>query len=125
MRTAILAIASAALTMLLVGCGPANSLNPLFTDKDLIFDPALVGEWTEKGPDHGTVRFEPCGPAVYRVTNIERDGNGGPATETHYEAHLVRLGGYRFLDVAPLQMTATKDSPSLSPWPAGTDMTQP
>jgi hypothetical protein len=116
MTTAVVALAA-----LLAACGPASSLNPLFTDKDLIFDPALVGEWREKGPDHGRLRFEQAGPAVYRAISIEPQGSGGETTETPYEAHLARLGAYRFLDVCPLQLTAANDSQPLGPWPAGAD----
>lgn len=120
-----LAIAVAALTALLMACGPASSLNPLFTENDLIFDHALVGEWIEKGQEHAGLRFEKAGPMVYRVTNIEPARDGGEATETKYEAHLVRLGAYRFLDVAPLQMGTTTDSESLGPVPASKDPAEP
>jgi len=117
---AVMIVALAGLTGLLAGCGPVSSLYPLFTDSDLIFDPRLLGDWAEKGPDHGRLRFEQAGPKLYRVTNIEPDAKGGPATETSYEVHLVRLGDYRFLDVAPLQMTATGDSRQLGSWETGT-----
>jgi hypothetical protein len=121
----VLTIVAAALTALLVACGPASSMNPLFTDDDLIFDPGLLGVWTEKGPDHASLRFEQAGPAVYRLIDIEPDRNGGPATERAYEAHLVRLGAYRFLDVAPLEIPTDSDSKALGPWPASPDPTQP
>jgi hypothetical protein len=109
---------------LLVGCGPVNSLNPLFTDQNLIFDDALLGEWTERGPDRGSLRFEQAGPRTYRVTNVEPDGKGGPPRETTYEVHLVRLGAYRFLDVAPLEMTAASDTQALGPWPVPSEQTR-
>src|SRR5262245_19049840 len=120
-RATLVTTTMVALAALLATCGPASSLNPLFTDKDLIFDPALVGEWSEKGPDHGRLRFEQAGPAVYRAISIEPQGSGGGTTETPYEAHLVRLGAYRFLDVSPLQLTAANDSQPLGPWSAGSD----
>jgi hypothetical protein len=110
-----------ALAVLLAACGPASSLNPLFADKDLVFDPTLVGEWSEKGPDHGRLRFEQTGATAYRAISIDPHGSGGGATETPYEAHLVRLGAYRFLDVSPLQLTAATDSQPLGPWPTGAD----
>lgn len=117
---AVLIVGLAILVGLLVGCGPVSSLNPLFTDSDLDFDPALLGLWTEKGPDPASLRFEQAGPKVYRVTSTEWDGNDGLVNITAYEAHLVRLGGYRFLDVTPLQMTATDSRPVRS----GVDDTQ-
>src|SRR5215471_21809556 len=85
-RATLITVAIAALTALLVACGPASSLNPLFTDKDLIFDPALVGEWIEKGPDHGRLRFEQAGHTAYRAISIDHNGSQGGATETPYEA---------------------------------------
>src|SRR5215831_10279801 len=120
-RPILMTTAAVALAALLAACGPASSLNPLFADKDLIFDPALVGEWSEKGPDHGRLRFEQAGPAVYRAISIEPQGSGGETTETPYEAHLVRLGNYRFLDVSPLQLSTSNDSQPLGPWPASPD----
>ena len=116
---ATLMTTAVALAVLLAACGPASSLNPLFADKDLVFDPTLVGEWTEKGPDHSRLRFEQVGPTAYRAISIDPHGSGCAATETPFEAHLVRLGAYRFLDVSPLQLTAANDSLPLGPWPAG------
>ena len=122
-RTILITVLTA-LTGVLIGCGPVNSLNPLFTDGNSIFDRRLVGEWTEKGPDHATLRFEQAGPGVYHVTSIESEGKIGTATETPYEAHLVGLGAYRFLDVVPLQMTATGDTQALGPWATPADQTR-
>ena len=118
---ATLMTTAVALAVLLAACGPASSLNPLFADKDLVFDPTLVGEWTEKGPDHSRLRFEQVGPTAYRAISIDPHGSGCAAAETPFEAHLVRLGAYRFLDVSPLQLTTANDSQPLGPWPAGAD----
>ena len=38
-------------TLLLTGCVPVDSLNPLYTDKDIVFDESLLGTWV--GPDNG------------------------------------------------------------------------
>ncbi len=40
-----------ALLACLTGCVPVDSLNPLYTDKDLAFDESLLGSWV--GPDNG------------------------------------------------------------------------
>lgn len=37
--------------LLLTGCVPVDSLNPLYTDKDISFDESLLGSWV--GPDNG------------------------------------------------------------------------
>jgi hypothetical protein len=38
-----------ALLACLTGCVPVDSLNPLYTEKDTVFDESLLGEWI--GPD--------------------------------------------------------------------------
>jgi hypothetical protein len=40
-----------ALLAFLTGCVPVDSLNPLYTDKDVVFDETLLGSWV--GPDNG------------------------------------------------------------------------
>lgn len=73
------------------GCVP--SLNPLYTEKDLVFEPGLVGTWA--GDKDTTWTFEKRGGKSYRLTYTEK---GVPA---RFEAHLVRLGGSLFLDTYP------------------------
>ncbi|HET8891602.1 MAG TPA: hypothetical protein VFQ41_22065, partial [Candidatus Angelobacter sp.] len=34
-----------ALLACLTGCVPVDSINPLYTDKDVVFDESLLGEW--------------------------------------------------------------------------------
>src|SRR3989442_62545 len=76
---------------LLLGCVP--SLNPLYTDKDLTFDPALVGSWSE---DNGkeTWSFAKSGEKAYKLTQTDEDGH-----KAIFEVHLVRLKDYLFLDL--------------------------
>lgn len=91
----------------LSGCGPASSLNPLFTEKDLVFDADLVGEWSDGSPD-GNVRFEKEAPNSYRVTYIDvvRDDSGIHSTQKAYIAHLVNLADRLFLEqAAPAQFS--------------------
>ncbi len=90
-----------ALVLLLAGCdgGPSGNplvpcLHPLFTEADLDFDPALVGVWVEKEGEV-TFTFEKSEGMAYRLT-ITEDEASAP-----FEAHLVRLGGFWFLDLYP------------------------
>jgi hypothetical protein len=92
MRT-VNAVLVVGIAVLLAGC-PAPSLQPLFTERDLIFDAGLVGTWTDgKGKDTWVVKRS--GEKSYDLSGTE-DG------ETHsLKLHLLQLGVYRFLDISP------------------------
>jgi hypothetical protein len=85
------------LAVLLAGCGPADSLNPLYTDKDVVFDGALLGQWESDGTEFNFAR---AGDNGYRLVMSDKDGETGQITTTVLDAHLVNLQGHRFLDVA-------------------------
>ena len=76
----------------LLYCVP--SLSPLFTEKDLIADPALVGTWSAEGSEE-TWTFEAREGKSYRLV-IRGDGKTAA-----FEAHLLVLRGRRFLDLFP------------------------
>lgn len=80
------------IVMLVLGCVP--SLHPLYTEKDVTFDPALVGTWSEKDKTD-TWTFEKSADNAYALT-ITEEGVPGK-----FEAHLVRLGEMLFLDLYP------------------------
>jgi hypothetical protein len=75
-----------------VGCVP--SLHPLYAEKDLAFDPALVGVWEAK--DAGRWDFQAADGKEYRL--IYTDDNGKPGK---FIAHLVKLDQRLFLDLYP------------------------
>jgi hypothetical protein len=79
------------LSLVIVGC--VRSLNPLFTPKDLIFDPTLIGTWTDS--NNNTWTFLKGKEKSYELIYTEKNA---PAK---FKAHLVKLGKYRFLDLAP------------------------
>jgi hypothetical protein len=87
----------------------AQSLSPLFTDQDVVFEPSLLGDWGEftlqQGPDNSY-------DVVVRDTNTIK-----------LRAYLVRLGRYYFFDVTPdnLPRTCTADFPNLRSSPGGSD----
>src|SRR6266496_5434580 len=79
----------------ITGCIP-TSINPLYTEQDLAFDPALVGVWHSEGDSKETWTFEKAGVTEYKSVYTEEDGKTG-----RFEAHLLNLGNTRFLDFFP------------------------
>jgi hypothetical protein len=94
MKKILLALVLVALCGL-IGCIP-TSLNPLYTAKDLVFDPALIGVWSDKNDSKETWAFQKAGDTDYKLIYTENDGKTG-----HFEAHLLKLGHTRFLDLFP------------------------
>ena len=92
------------LALLLVGCDadPSNPLvpcvQPLYTDVDLDFDPTLLGAFRNKDGDL-TFVFEKQGDNEFKLTVHEEEGE--KKFSGRFEAHLVRLGSYWFLDFYP------------------------
>lgn len=75
------------------GCLP--SVNPLYTEKDLSYDAALVGLWSENEDADESWTFEKKDDTSYRL--VIRNGE----KTSPFVAHLVKLGDHRFLDVCP------------------------
>lgn len=96
------------LAVLMGGCVPLVSLQPLFTGADLAFDEKLLGTWadevtwefarleagdaTEMLPDE----LQDQQANVYRLNITDEDGRKGS-----FVACLVEIGDKRFLDVFP------------------------
>ena len=80
---------------MLAGCVP--SLNPLYTDQDLIFDSALLGVWTDKDSKE-TWAFTEAGEKEYKLLYTEEDGRKG-----EFKAHLLKIEGKTFLDLTPIR----------------------
>jgi hypothetical protein len=114
-----------ALCLFVNGCAPVDSLNPLFTDKDVIFDSSLLGDWvspdpTEKGMtriveyDERGRKIELHPPATpgfvhgYNITLIDDDGS-----RTELRAQLVDLKGHHFLDAVIQTWDASSQSYAL------------
>ena len=79
------------LLAIITGCVPC--LNPIYTDKDVIVDPALVGTWGSGEPKEKWV-FTKTAARSYKLA--QTDGEGSTA---EFDVRLVRLGDYRFLDL--------------------------
>jgi hypothetical protein len=81
------------LALVLSACVP--SLNPLYTEHDLVFDPALVGHWAENDNAQDTWTFEKSGDQDYKAIYQEKGKTG------EFDVHLVKLGERLFLDFYP------------------------
>lgn len=81
--------------LLLAGC-PARSLFPLFSTKDIVFNPSLLGTWSDSGANE-TYTFQRSGEKSYNVIFFEQQSGN----TTVYRAQLGRLGKLWFLDSYP------------------------
>jgi len=76
----------------LSGCIP--SLQPFYTEQDLIFEPGLVGSFSE--PDGSAVwTFSKAADREYRLVIKDR------ANSSSFSAHLFKLANHTYLDLYP------------------------
>lgn len=108
----LLLVASLAVIVVLSGC--LSALHPLFTEKDLVFEPAILGTW-KTGDDDGIYVFERGTAATFsRLPESSRhlaekgylltlkDRHTGKE-EAKYYAFVVQLGKHLFLDYFPIE----------------------
>lgn len=100
------------IVLLISGC-VVPSLHPLFTEKDLVFDPALIGTWAEEDEEEAWI-FLKSGDNAYDLIHAAE------GTPIKYEAHLVRLGKFEFLDIYPQEPEIKNDFYKLHLIPAHT-----
>ena len=91
-----LVICLAAVGGLLAGC-VVTSVCPYYTQQDLVFQPAILGTWTNTNTPEEVWRFEQKGNLAYRFTLVE------PSKATVMEAHMFKLAGESFLDIFSLE----------------------
>jgi hypothetical protein len=93
--------------IVLSGCVPC--LYPLYTDRDVIFDPALLGVWTE--PDSKeTWAFTRSAEREYQLVNTDKDGK-----KSNFLAHLLKIEGGMFLDLFAVKPADLQDNDYLLP----------
>jgi len=85
-------LALAAVALLIAACIP--SINPFYTDKDLVFETRLIGTWQAKADEPGVWKFEEGKDKAYELTVTEKEGKQGK-----FEAHLFKLKQEFFLDI--------------------------
>src|SRR5437870_482925 len=86
--------ASSALCLMLIISGCVPSLHPLYGEKDITFDPALLGEWVEVKPDSkSTLTFIRSSDTEYKLLSADEKETSS------FIAHLVKLSDKLFLDV--------------------------
>ncbi len=96
------------LLLLLFGC--VRSLHRLYTERDLVFRPELVGVWSEQG-ESSTWTFRQGSEKSYQLRYVE--GGSGPSGTSRrllkndtafFDAHLVQLREHLFLDLFPSRL---------------------
>ena len=88
------------LAALLGGCVPIFSINPLYTDKDVVFKEELLGVWADPNDPESVWEFKRHdeSPNAYQlIVDIGDDAKG------LFDAHLMNLKGQLFLDVYPAE----------------------
>jgi hypothetical protein len=105
-RTIIIGVFVLIIILGLTGCF-VLSVHPLYFEKDLIFETDLVGTWGEKGHEKDLSElwiFQKSGNKSYRLTIRDKEDGEG-----EFEAHLLKLGEYLFMDLYPEEPEATSD----------------
>jgi len=88
------------LAALLGGCVPIFSINPLYTEKDVVFKEELLGVWADPNNPEGVWEFkrnDESKNAYQLIVDMGDDAKG------LFDAHLVNLKGQLFLDVYPAE----------------------
>jgi hypothetical protein len=100
--------------LLLTGCVPVDSLNPLYTDKDIAFDESLLGSWV--GSDNGAggvlefIAHDEDGSKGYLLVMTDKNKESGTYKKAIYQVHLVKLNDRLFLDVTPQSFETSSNS---------------
>jgi len=82
-------------TLAVAGCVP--SWHPFYTEKDLVFEPALMGTWRPVGAKESskeTWEFTKSGDRLYRLAQVDEEGR-----EADFQARLFKLKGQMFVDL--------------------------
>lgn len=97
-----------ALAALVAACVP--SVNPFYSDKNLITDARLIGTWLEDSsksqPESWT--FAVADTNAYAATLTDDDGKVGK-----FDAHLFKLGAATFIDLTPANCDYATNQASL------------
>lgn len=107
LRGAAIVLALAGL-LVLPGCW-VTSINPLYEeglsskDPDVVFDESLIGSWIEVGDKCTAPLTITAKDGVYDLQSTGKgEGCGDSVSPSHYQARLVKLDTYHFLDISPI-----------------------
>ncbi len=78
---------------LLAACVP--SLQPFYTEADLVTEPKLIGRWSADNSSD-TWEFRKDGEKAYTMIYTDKDGRAG-----QFDARLFKLGDHMLLDIVP------------------------
>ena len=93
-------VAGALAALVLAGC-VVTSVYPWYTDKDVVFDPALVGTWSfPESKTNEFWQFEKLDGQTYKLTIVDSDDK-----RTEFDARLFTLDNRRYLDFLPRNRT--------------------
>ncbi len=92
--------------ILIAGCY-IQSLNPLYDKESLTFDSELVGTWYSTEDDDAVWIFEKARENEYILTG--RFSEDKSIREAKFEAFLVQLNDFLYLDIYPKEMEAIPD----------------
>lgn len=74
------------------GCVPVDSLNPFYSDQNVVFEPGLIGQWSSDDPNTEiSFRFDRDEGDAYQVVETQKEPSGA-TSESVYTAHLIHLG---------------------------------
>ena len=71
------------------------SLHPIYAEQDIVFEPGLIGQWSEDGSKE-VWAFSKVGTDSYALLHTDDKGRQG-----RFSAHLAKIGGKLFLDLFP------------------------
>ena len=91
----IIKFALIVLLLILTSC--VQSLNPLYTDDDIIFDAALLGVWIDSEATESWVFTSP-NDKEYKVVYTDESNKKG-----EFKALLLKIEGKLFLDLTPVK----------------------
>jgi hypothetical protein len=102
------------LAALLGGCLPVMSLQPFYTDSDMVFEEKLFGTWTDDSNDPETTweftrADEPNNAYRFIFTEGEEKGS--------FIATLFKLQDNLFLNVFPAELPWDAEDPNTNRWP--------
>jgi len=84
--------------VVLTSCLPVYSVHPFYSDKDVVFEPKLLGTWFDPSDkdNQGNIVFEQSDTNAYKITLT--DPTKKPSVAARLDARLLKLNGRLFID---------------------------